>query len=129
SQGLRVLALAHRGYEDNICEVDFLPRGTAPSRELFERNLIFRGLIGIYDPPRPESLLSVRMCQRAGIVVHMLTGDHPQTARAIAADVGILPSPEKMRVLPIKVTDSIMMTATQFDALSDSKIDDLPQLP
>jgi len=69
-----------------------LPRGTAPSRELFERNLIFRGLIGIYDPPRPESLLSVRMCQRAGIVVHMLTGDHPQTARAIAADVGILPS-------------------------------------
>jgi magnesium-transporting ATPase (P-type) len=48
------------------------------------------GLVGIYDPPRTESLSSVKRCHRAGITVHMLTGDHPSTATAIAKEVGIL---------------------------------------
>ncbi|KAJ6441556.1 calcium-transporting ATPase 3 [Purpureocillium lavendulum] len=128
SQGLRVLALAHKPCDRPVAESDF-EHGNAPSRDLFETNLIFRGLIGIYDPPRPESLPSVRACQGAGIIVHMLTGDHPQTARAIAAEVNILPPPEKMRLLPADVVDSMMMTAHQFDALSDEQIDALPQLP
>jgi potassium/sodium efflux P-type ATPase len=100
-----------------------------PNRVGFEQNLVFRGLIGIYDPPRPESLPSVRACQGAGIVVHMLTGDHPETARAIAVDVGILPSPEKARLLPADVAETMMMAAHDFDALTESQIDDLPELP
>lgn len=128
SQGLRVLALAHKVNDRILSQADFLD-DRAPHRQIFERDLIFRGLIGIYDPPRPESLPSVRACQGAGIVVHMLTGDHPQTARAIAMDVGILPSPEKARLLPADLAETIMMTAHDFDALTDAQIDDLAQLP
>nr|GFD54878.1 putative Na P-type ATPase [Tanacetum cinerariifolium] len=70
---------------------------------------------------------SVRQCQKAGIEVHMLTGDHPGTARAIAAEVGILPS--NMSSLAKDVTDAMVMTATQFDKLSDDEVDALPLLP
>lgn len=128
SQGLRVLALAHKLSNRSVSASDFTD-GIAPNRERFERDLVFHGLIGIYDPPRPESKDSVLMCQGAGIVVHMLTGDHPQTARAIATDVCILPSPEKMRMLPADVARTTMMTAQEFDALNDEQIDALPQLP
>ncbi|KAH8729776.1 hypothetical protein BGZ61DRAFT_504555 [Ilyonectria robusta] len=128
SQGLRVLALAHKVNERVVPETEFAGDMT-PNRVGFEQNLVFRGLIGIYDPPRPESLPSVRACQGAGIVVHMLTGDHPETARAIAVDVGILPSPEKARLLPADVAETMMMAAHDFDALTESQIDDLPELP
>jgi potassium/sodium efflux P-type ATPase len=127
-QGLRVLALAHRHNEDKVSESD-LTHGSSLERDDFEKNLVFRGLIGIYDPPRPESLPSVRACQGAGIMVHMLTGDHPQTARAIATEVNILPSEDEMRTLAADVSQSLMMTAHEFDALSDSQLDQLPQLP
>lgn len=127
-QGLRVLALAHKVNRRPVSASDFA-HGAAPGRGLFEHGLTLRGLVGIYDPPRPESLPSVRMCQRAGIAVHMLTGDHPQTARAIAADVAILPSPAQMRLLPADVAASLTMTAHAFDALSDAQVDALPQLP
>lgn len=128
SQGLRVLAFAHKVIDQPMSESDFSD-GYAMNRNHFERNLIFRGLIGIYDPPRPESLESVRMCQGAGIVVHMLTGDHPQTARAIAIDVGILPSINEMQMLAADVSRTMTMAAQDFDALSDDQIDQLPQLP
>lgn len=128
SQGLRVLALAHKANGRIVSEAEFID-DHPPSREIFERDLIFRGLVGIHDPPRPESLPSVRACQGAGIVVHMLTGDHPQTARAIAIDVGILPRPDKARLLPADVADTMMMAAHDFDALTDAQIDDLAQLP
>ncbi|RFU73219.1 sodium transport atpase 5 [Trichoderma arundinaceum] len=128
SQGLRVLALAHKHSNRSVSSSDFTD-GIAPNRERFERNLVFHGLIGIYDPPRPESKDSVLMCQGAGIIVHMLTGDHPQTARAIATEVCILPSLDEMRMLPADVALTIMMTAQEFDALSDDQIDALPQLP
>ncbi|CAM1502447.1 Fc.00g044310.m01.CDS01, partial [Cosmosporella sp. VM-42] len=128
SQGLRVLALAHKVNDHALSEAEFT-EDKSPQRDTFERELTFRGLIGIYDPPRPESLPSVRMCQGAGIVVHMLTGDHPQTARAIAADVGILPDAEKARLLPADVADTMMMAAHDFDAMTDAQIDALPQLP
>ncbi|KAH6605261.1 cation transporting ATPase [Trichoderma cornu-damae] len=129
SQGLRVLALAHdKPSNRSVSPSDFID-GIAPNRERFERDLVFHGLIGIYDPPRPESRDSILMCQGAGIAVHMLTGDHPQTARAIATEVCILPSPDKMRMLPADVARTIVMTAREFDALSDAQIDALPQLP
>ncbi|KAK2594709.1 hypothetical protein QQS21_007559 [Conoideocrella luteorostrata] len=127
-QGLRVLALAHKRCDGTVAEPDFA-HGSAADRGEFERSLIFRGLIGIYDPPRPESLRSVKACQGAGIVVHMLTGDHPQTARAIATEVNILPSEDRIRILSADVSRSLMMTAQEFDALSDDQIDNLQQLP
>jgi potassium/sodium efflux P-type ATPase len=119
--GLRVLALASKDYTDDYTEGKEIDRATV------EQDLVFRGLIGLYDPPRPESAPSVRRCHEAGIEVHMLTGDHPGTARAIAAQVGILPS--KMHELSKDVADAMVMTASQFDALSDADIDALPVLP
>ena len=117
AQGLRVLALAEK--QTTV---------TAP-REGVEKDLTFRGLIGIYDPPRPESLHSVQMCQAAGITVHMLTGDHPATAQAIAREVSILPDDKQQQHLAQDTSRTVMMTATQFDSLSDDEIDALPSLP
>lgn len=121
--GLRVLALASRAYAEEV------KPGTEGEldRNSIENGLTFRGLVGLYDPPRPESAPSVRHCQAAGIQVHMLTGDHPGTARAIAADVGILPS--RMDRLAKDVADAMVMTASGFDKLSDDEIDKLPVLP
>ncbi|CAG7560043.1 unnamed protein product [Fusarium equiseti] len=120
--GLRVLALASRTdiphVEDNEAELE---------RGLFEKDLIFRGLIGLYDPPRAESAPSVRKCHEAGVNVHMLTGDHPETARAIALEVGILPT--RMNEIPKDVAKVMVMTASEFDKLSDDEIDALPLLP
>ncbi|KAH9233314.1 hypothetical protein K456DRAFT_1911637 [Colletotrichum gloeosporioides 23] len=127
-QGLRVLALAHRNLESTVSASQFAEGKIAPHRDVFEHNLTFRGLVGIYDPPRPESKPSVKACQGAGIVVHMLTGDHPQTARAIATEVGILPSPEKFKMLPADVAQTMVMPAHDFDALTNDQIDELPQL-
>lgn len=121
SLGLRVLALASRDFTAEITQ------GKELDRNDIENDLVFRGLVGIYDPPRPESAPSVRQCQDAGIVVHMLTGDHPGTASAIAAEVGILPS--NMNAFSKEMTDAMVMTAAQFDKLSDKEIDELPVLP
>jgi Ca2+-transporting ATPase len=55
-----------------------------------EANLVFLGVMGIFDPPRPEVRDSVNTCIDAGIHVIMVTGDHLVTARTIAAEVGIL---------------------------------------
>ncbi|KAF2011992.1 sodium P-type ATPase-like protein [Aaosphaeria arxii CBS 175.79] len=119
--GLRVLALASKEWNGTYT------KGQEIDRNGVEDGLTFRGLVGLYDPPRPESARSVRQCQKAGIQVHMLTGDHPGTARAIAAEVGILPS--NMSTLAKDVTDAMVMTAGAFDKLSDDEIDALPLLP
>lgn len=122
--GLRVLALASK-------EVDLADTHEDKfenlHRDIFETDLVFRGLIGLYDPPRPESAPAVRSCHEAGISVHMLTGDHPETARAIAVEVGILP--KNMGRVRRDVGDAMVMTATQFDSLSDDEVDQLPVLP
>lgn len=123
SYGLRVLALASRDAPSHLNYEKELQRGQV------ECDLTFRGLIGLYDPPRAESAGSVQECRQAGIEVHMLTGDHPGTARAIAIDVGILPSKIKMETLPKDVADALVMTAGEFDKLSDDQIDNLPTLP
>ncbi|KAF2968721.1 hypothetical protein GQX73_g4791 [Xylaria multiplex] len=128
SQGLRVLAFAHKLLIEKIS--DALPeKQPSPQRDGFEKDLIFLGLIGIYDPPRLESKESVRVCQQAGITVHMLTGDHPRTARAIAVDVGILPSADKFGLLPADVARNLVLPAHEFDSLTDDQIDELPELP
>lgn len=121
SQGLRVLALASKELPSKINELK------PPGRSVVENELVFRGLIGLYDPPRPETAGAVRACHASGIVVHMLTGDHPSTARAIALQVGILPS--NMSSIAQDKLDTMVMTASQFDKLSESEIDALPLLP
>ncbi|ESZ96444.1 potassium/sodium efflux P-type ATPase [Sclerotinia borealis F-4128] len=121
AQGLRVLALASKLWEH--------PTNTdaQPNRAEVEDNLIFHGLIGLYDPPRPETEKSVKLCHQAGIAVHMLTGDHPETARAIAAQVGILP--HNTSTIAQDSMDVMVMAASAFDKLSEEEIDNLPILP
>ena len=58
-----------------------------------EKDLDFLGLQGMLDPPRPEAIQAVAACQAAGITVKMITGDHLETARAIARKIGIGRSP------------------------------------
>lgn len=119
--GLRVLSLASRkGFRKVDTKEDL-------DRAEFEKDLVFHGLVGIYDPPRAESAPSVRMCHEAGVGVHMLTGDHPETARAIAREVGILP--RRMENVAEDVAQAMCMTAKDFDKLSDEEIDKLPLLP
>ena len=125
AQGLRVLALASRAYDPR--DGRRASREGQVPRDDIERDLTFRGLIGLYDPPRPESADAVKNCHRAGIKVHMLTGDHPGTARAIAAQVNILPQDTK--TLSQRALDNMVMTAKEFDKLSDDEIDQLPALP
>jgi Ca2+-transporting ATPase len=76
-QALRVLAVAEK-------------RGASPSDS--ENGMTFLGLAGMIDPPRPEARTAVATCERAGIRVVMITGDHPVTARAVARELGILKS-------------------------------------
>lgn len=80
AQGMRVLAFAKKGFEKHQHSVDH------PD---IESGLIFLGLQGMIDPPRPEAIAAVDACQRAGIQVKMITGDHIATARAIAQQMGI----------------------------------------
>lgn len=123
SLGLRVLALASKPYPAEV------QKGGEIERASVESELVFRGLIGLYDPPRPESAPAVQQCHEAGIEVHMLTGDHPETAKAIAIEVGILPSAQRMKRISSDVANSLIMTASQFDDLSDDQVDQLPVLP
>ncbi|HWI66484.1 MAG TPA: HAD-IC family P-type ATPase, partial [Symbiobacteriaceae bacterium] len=73
----RVLATATRPLQD----------GQMPSN--VEHQLIFLGLLGLMDPPRPEVPPALERCRRAGIKVLMLTGDHPRTAEAVAREIGL----------------------------------------
>ena len=79
-QGLRVLAFAKK-------EIGF--RQHSLDHEDIETDLIFLGLQGMIDPPRPEAIAAVHACQSAGIQVKMITGDHITTAQAIARKMGI----------------------------------------
>lgn len=77
-EALRVLATAYRPLADE--EPD----------ESLEQSLIFCGLVGMIDPPRPEVAPAIVKCKRAGVKVVMITGDHPNTAKAIASELGLL---------------------------------------
>ncbi|KAK4644080.1 potassium/sodium eff [Podospora bellae-mahoneyi] len=133
SQGQRVLAIAYRAWNGRYVAgkndgVDpSLPKNDEAQRSAVEKDLILLGLAGIYDPPRRETTPAIFDCAQAGIKVHMLTGDHPETARAIAREVGIIP--RDLSVLPAGVAQSAVMKATDFDKLTDEEIDALPELP
>ncbi len=139
--GLRVLALAYRPWFDELdtgvpnddgvgekADAEKTP-SKGPSRDGTEHSLTFLGLVGIYDPPRVETAQSIRECTHAGIDVHMLTGDHPATAEAIAREVGILPPGFVGAPVPQGDMVPLVLTATAFDAMSDAELDALADLP
>lgn len=80
AQALRVLGFAYKKLN---------PHDWEPSNVELEKNLTFVGLCGMIDPPRVGVKDSVNECIRAGIIPLMITGDHPVTAQAIAAEIGI----------------------------------------
>jgi magnesium-transporting ATPase (P-type) len=93
-QGLRVLALAYRN----------LP-SAADEREA---ELVFAGLIGLVDPPRPGVAEAIATCRAAGIRVIMVTGDHPHTASALAREIGLAQK-------PVAVTGDTLRTMSDID--------------
>jgi Ca2+-transporting ATPase len=80
-EGLRVLAIARRDWPA-------VPDRLTPDH--VEVELAFVGFVGLIDPPRPEAARAVAECREAGITPVMITGDHPLTAQAIAARLGIV---------------------------------------
>ena len=86
TQALRVIGSARRDFV-NIPPEDL-------TMETVENGLVFIGLSGMHDPPRPEVREAIQKCRNAGIRVVMITGDHPETAQAIAAEIGITTSGE-----------------------------------
>jgi Ca2+-transporting ATPase len=80
-KSLRVLAFAYKRI--NAAEFRF------EITEKLEKDMIFAGLIGMVDPPRPEAKRAIEICKEAGIKTVMITGDHPNTAIAIAKELHI----------------------------------------
>ncbi|MCW6512662.1 cation-translocating P-type ATPase [Lichenifustis flavocetrariae] len=101
AQALRVLGSAYRDLDDTTISVT--------TADAAERDMVFVGLSGMYDPPRPEAKEAIVTCRRAGIRVVMITGDHPRTAAAIAHELGI-------------VSDGSPITGTRLDAMSDEDL-------
>lgn len=102
NSALRVLAVAYK-------EIDSSPAEVKP--EELEKDLIFMGLVGMIDPPRPEAAEAVKVCRKAGIRPVMITGDHVVTASAIASQLGIMEAGDKA------------VTGAQLDDMTDSQLD------
>ncbi|MGM9653428.1 MAG: cation-translocating P-type ATPase [Eubacteriales bacterium] len=100
-KALRVLAAAYREY-------DAPPASYDP--QTMENELIFLGLAGMIDPIRPEVRDAIAECREAGIRPVMITGDHRDTAVAIARQLGILSSPDEA------------ITGAQLDKISDEEL-------
>ena len=100
-QALRVLGSASR-HLDDAPAAGFTAEGV-------EQDLVFVGLTGIYDPPRPEAKAALVTCNAAGIRVVMITGDHPHTATAIAKELGI-------------GSGAAAVTGAELDKLSDEDL-------
>ncbi len=107
SQGLRVIACATRP----------APNGTRTltDADVASGGFVLVGLQAMQDPPRPEAATAVAACQRAGIEVKMITGDHGATARTIATQLGLADS------------DSLVMTGADLTACPDTDLPDVAE--
>jgi P-type Ca2+ transporter type 2C len=95
SEALRVIAVAYKPDTE---------------RRDAERGMIFIGLVGMIDPPRPEAKTAIETCARAGIRTMMITGDHPLTAGAVARELGML-------------TDGKVVSGADLDKLSETALE------
>ncbi len=98
---LRVLAFAYKKYEE-------LPNDISPNS--IETNMIFVGLVGMIDPPRPEVKEAIELCKQAGINTVMITGDYRDTALAIA------------KSLDMAETKNQTMTGAEINNISDEEL-------
>ncbi len=98
--GMRVLAMATRRLSETLEQLH---------EEDLGHDLVFLGLQGMSDPPRPEAILAVRDCRTAGIGVKMITGDHAGTARAVAEQLDLQQKGE-------------VVTGNQLAAMSDDEL-------
>jgi Ca2+-transporting ATPase len=89
NEGLAGEALRTLGVAGRWLEKDALAEHAAGPDERVEQDLVFAGLIGMIDPPRPEAKDAVARARKAGIRPIMITGDHPRTAAVIAQELGI----------------------------------------
>jgi len=103
SQALRVLAVAYRPLPEN-------PSNVNP--ETIEKDLIFVGLLGMIDPPRPEVIDALQVARTAGLKCIMVTGDYKDTAEAIARDIGLL------------TPGGLVLTGAEIEKLSDQELAD-----
>lgn len=101
SKALRVLAIAYK-------YMDELPSDISAAS--IEDGLTFVGMVGMIDPPREEARLAVDQCRRAGIKPVMITGDHALTASAIATQLGIM------------TTGDRVLTGAEVERLSDDEL-------
>lgn len=97
-KALRVLAMAYK-------DADNIPDNMSPDH--VENNLVFVGLVGMIDPPREEVKEAVRICREAGIRPVMITGDHRDTAAAIAKELNIIKD------------DSEVISGSELDKISE----------
>jgi Ca2+-transporting ATPase len=102
ADGMRVLAFAEKTVPDG--------KERQLSQDAAESNLVFVGLIGLADLPRPEAKEAIAACRTAGIRPIMVTGDHPLTAKAIASQIGLN-------------GDARQLTSPELDALSDKELE------
>lgn len=103
ARALRTIAVAYK---------PLTPGSGVPDADTVEKELIFVGFFSMMDPPRPEISQAVQICKRAGIKVIMVTGDHRNTAEAIACQTGIL--------LP----GGKVVTGAELDLMSDEELVD-----
>lgn len=110
NEGMRVLGVAMKF-------VDVLPK--SDKEDELENNLIFIGLTGMIDPPRPEVRDAVAECRTAGIRPVMITGDHPLTALNIARSLGIVNAENE------SAGDTLIITGQQLAEMDIGDLDDI----
>lgn len=101
NDALRVLAFAYK-------RLDIIPK--RPNPDMLEKDLVFLGLEGMIDPPRPEAIEAIKDCYKAGIRPVMITGDHKITAMAVA------------RELNFQMQNQGVLTGDDIEAMDDDKL-------
>ncbi|WP_231564361.1 cation-transporting P-type ATPase [Enterobacter sp. Bisph1] len=107
-EGLRMVAAAWKPTDTQHGEL---------THNDLHNGLIFLGIAGMMDPPRPEAIEAIRTCQQAGIRVKMITGDHPQTAMSIGGMLGIANSDHAVIGSDLEKMDdtALAQAAVQYD--------------